>query len=83
MAGPAETLGCPWPPLAIRLCFDVSENIAMLEGVEKAASDGRLAKHLGHDVIGWHVTNNQLTDRASRMKRQAPYGGASVQEGCT
>jgi hypothetical protein len=27
MAGPGETLGCPWPPLAIRPCIDGSSKL--------------------------------------------------------
>ena len=45
----------------------------MLEQVEKSALNGSLAEGLGRDVIGWHVTNQQLTDRSARIKR-APYG---------
>ena len=45
----------------------------MLEQVEKSAFNGSLAESLGRDVIGWHVTNQQQTDRAARIKR-APYG---------
>ena len=45
----------------------------MLEQVEKSAINGSLAESLGRDVIGWHVTNQQQTDRAARIKR-APYG---------
>ena len=45
----------------------------MLEQVEKSALNGSLAEALGRDVIGWHVTNQQQTDRAARIKR-APYG---------
>lgn len=46
----------------------------MLEQVEKSASNGSLADSLGRDVIGWHVTNLQQTDRSARIKR-APYYG--------
>jgi hypothetical protein len=45
----------------------------MLEDVEKSALDGSLAKHLAHDVIGWHVTNHQLLEKPHRLKRQAGY----------
>ena len=64
----------PYATLSISLFPALAENIAMLEQVERSALNGSLAESLGKDVIGWHVTNQQQTDRAARIKR-APYYG--------
>ena len=70
----AHPTTCSPLSISISLFHALAENIAMLEQVERSALNGSLAESLGKDVIGWHVTNQQQTDRAARIKR-APYYG--------
>lgn len=58
-------------------CGAVSDDhVGLLEDVEKSAADGRLARAVGHGIVGWRVANRLPTAGADsagrhRLRRQA------------
>lgn len=46
------------------------EHMAILQQVETAAANGDMSSALGHDIVGWHVTNTRFQPK-QRKRRQA------------
>lgn len=54
-------------------CGQVDDNhVSTLQQMESAAANGDLTSAVGHDIIGWHVTNTRFQAKPRRRRRATP-----------
>ena len=79
VAGPGNVLSSPEPGVSVMIQWDVgcgnvfSQHMPILQKVEQKSVDGTLSKAIGHDIIGWHVSNKKpQIERVRRAVRATP-----------
>ena len=83
VAGPGNVRRAEYPGVALSWqigCGTDASKFPVVTILEGSSKDGSMATKLGHNIIGWHVTNDRSTKikQQQRVRRQANLMGTPV-----